>query len=97
MSVISIIRLRNFTLFVWLFAPVFIMLIPIIINITGLDDWGGFFLIMYMTICFVFGYKLEKSVCPNCNKYMFRGGQLKYALHKFLFKRCGQCGFELKK
>ena len=95
MSVKNIIRNRNITLLVWLLFPVFIFSIPIIIEVTGLKNWQGVFLIMYMILCGGTAYKLQKSICPDCNKYMFRKGEIKYALEKFLFRQCGQCGFKL--
>lgn len=91
----SIIRNRNITLIVWLFFPVYIFLIPKIIDATGLKDWQGIFLVLYMTICGLTGYKLQKSKCPECKKYMFREGKMKYSLQKFLFRQCGQCGYKL--
>jgi hypothetical protein len=95
MNAKSIIRIRNITLLLWLLFPVFLISIPKLIEVTGLKDWSGVFLLVYMILCCVFAYKLQKSICPDCNKYMFRGGKMKYAIQKFLFRQCGQCGFKL--
>lgn len=95
MNAKDIIRIRNITFLVWLLFPVFFLSIPKIIEVTGLKDWAGVFLILYMIVCCVTAYKLQKTKCPECNKYMFRNGKIKYALQKFLFRQCGQCGYKL--
>ncbi len=95
MSAKSIIRIRNITFLVWLLFPVFIISIPIIIEATGLNDWVGVFLVLYMIVCCVTAYKLQKSICPDCNKYMFRDGKIISALQILLFRQCGQCGYKL--
>ena len=88
-------KFRNITLFLWVFFPVFVIATPMLEKILGLYDWRGVFILIYMILCAGFGYKLQKTICPDCGKYMFRKGKGKYALKKFLFKQCGQCGYEL--
>ena len=93
----SKVKIRNITVFLWLFFPVFILITPIIEKIFGLYDWRGVFILLYMFLCCGFAYKLQRSKCPNCKKYMFRKWKKKHALQKFLFRQCGQCGYELGK
>ena len=90
-------RIRTITLLVWLLFPVYILAIPKMIVVTGLQDWGGIFFLSYLVLCFATAYRLQKSKCPACDGYMFREGKMKYALQKFLFRQCGQCGYRLSR
>jgi hypothetical protein len=101
MSVYSIIRIRNITIFVWTLMAVFIGVLfftpESFTKMINIEAWGGTFFILNLILCYGFAYKLDKTKCPDCNEYMFRGGKFKYSIEKFLYRQCGQCGFKLKK
>lgn len=98
MSEQRLIRIRNITVALWLLLPVFIVTTPYVLEAIGVGtDNTMYFVLMYGILCCAFGYALQRVKCPKCNQYMFRDGKLKYALQKFMFRRCGYCGCKLGK
>jgi len=95
MNLHKLIRLRDVTTWLWLLLPV-VVVAPSGLTRLGLQmDYGIYFILVYFYVCWGFAFKLQRAKCPQCEEYMFRRGKMKFALQKFIFRRCGHCGYKL--
>lgn len=75
-----------------------VVVAPYFLSQLGLPTDNAIFLILlYFYVCCGFSVWLQRARCPQCHEYMFRRGKMKFALQKFIFRRCGHCGYRLTK
>lgn len=97
MSKEKLVRLRDVTTCLWLLLPV-VVISPYLLDRLGLKtDNAIYFILLYFYVCCGFAFWRQRAKCPQCNEYMFRRGKMQYALQKFIFRRCGHCGYKLTK
>lgn len=101
MNIRIIKKLRFFTILLWLYIPVGVAVVVYLLSYINSEYsesilvWVFRLILPYIILCYLSAYILQKTKCPNCHGYMFRGGNNSLSCKSMTYHQCNQCGYEL--